>query len=109
MPNVSRRPLKVGSVIQKALVEILHKLGLQHTTISEVQLSPDLRYATVFFFPLNFKTKTTERDFVMLAPIIRIKLSKLVKLKYLPELRFKLDKTFDSFSRINALINKKNT
>ncbi|MBQ4874996.1 MAG: ribosome-binding factor A [Rickettsiaceae bacterium H1] len=100
----NKRPLQVGSVIKKNLVEILHKLDLKYITISEVKMSPDLKYADIFFFPLQLKEKTEELNFEQHLPLIKQKLSKLIRLRYLPKIRFKLDNTFDNFSAINSLL-----
>ena len=101
-----RRPLQVGSVIKKCLVEVLCCLNLQHITISEVKMSQDLKYANVFFSPLGSRTLTTNlEEFI---PKIRYRLSKLLRLRYVPQIRFELDTTFDNFSKIDSILREKN-
>ncbi len=106
MRLVSKRSLKVASVVKKALVEVLHRLGLKYVTISEVSMSSDIKYADVFFWPLKGNSNITQ-ELQQLEPIIRRKVSTLVKLRYMPELRFKVDTTFDSFSKISEVLEKR--
>lgn len=108
----SVRLLRVGETVRHALSEILARDTVQDEdlvgvsiTVSEVQVSPDLRNATVFFLPLGGDM----RDEVAVAlnkhtGFIRGQLSKSLTLKYMPKLSFELDRSFDEASKISALL-----
>ncbi len=95
-----KRPLQVASVIKKELVEVICRLGLSNITISGVKMSPDLRYANVFFVSKDIKSS----DLQGIAPLIKNRMSKKVYLKRMPNLHFIIDETFDTFSKIDALL-----
>ncbi len=110
----SQRQLKVGEMIRHALSDIFMKQDFydeeSHTeiqiTISEVRVSPNLRNATVYAMPLGGKDKeATETLLNAIAPKIRHMLAKKIHLKYLPELQFRLDTSFDNASRLEDLLN----
>ena len=103
--STKRRPLQLASVIQKTLVEILYQAGIKNVTISEVRLSPDVKHATVFFCCLQ-PDCITEGDFKDISPFIKERLSKSLRLRFIPEIKFKLDTTFDTFSKIDSLLNQ---
>lgn len=108
----SQRQLRVGELIRHALSELLAR-GETHDpeldgrviTVPEVRMSPDLKIATVYVMPLGGQkthgvVKALGRD----ARHLRHELSRKVTLKFLPELRFRLDETFDEASRIDRLL-----
>ena len=74
-------------------------------TISEVQMSPDLRHATAFVMPLGGQ----DREEILTAlhhaaPFLRGLVAKEVRLKYAPALHFRIDTSFDTAQRIDALL-----
>ncbi|RUW79882.1 ribosome-binding factor A, partial [Mesorhizobium sp. M1E.F.Ca.ET.063.01.1.1] len=56
-------------------------------SVSEVRMSPDLKIATAFVSPLGTGVAGALRQ-----------------MKYMPEVRFRLDTSFDNFARINELL-----
>ncbi|MEX0851751.1 MAG: 30S ribosome-binding factor RbfA [Bauldia sp.] len=108
----SQRALRVGELIRHALAEILqrgevHDPALQGmvVTVPEVQMTPDLKVATAFVIPLGGKDADTllaildrHRKF------LRGEIAHRVKLRYAPELRFRLDTSFDEGDRIDSLL-----
>jgi ribosome-binding factor A len=108
----SVRQLRVGEMIRHALAEIIARgalddeaLNSRHITVTEVKLSPDLRNATVYALPFG----GDEGDAVIKAlgrhaRFLRGELSRRVELKYMPELTFRLDESFDEADRIDALL-----
>lgn len=108
----SQRQLQVGETLRHALSEIFLRedfYGMNgetlSVTISEVRISPDLHNATVFFMPLGGKEKeTTVKILHDVTPKIRSLIAKMVRLRHVPELYFKLDETFDNAARMNELI-----
>jgi ribosome-binding factor A len=74
-------------------------------TVPEVRMSPDLKLATVFVLPLGGKDAEAilaacERN----ARFLRGEIAHRVNLRYAPELRFRLDTSFDESERIGALL-----
>jgi len=118
LKEYSTRQLKVGQEIKTALSEIFVKRDIYDPetmrsldiTISEVRVSPDLRNATVFFIPLNGKDKDRMED--VLNPIsgkFKGIIGKKLHIKRIPDLHFKLDKSFDNAANINSIISKSST
>ena len=110
----SQRSLRVGEVIRHALAEALqrgdvHDPALEGVivTVPEVRMSPDLKNATVFVVPLGGKGGSEilaafERNNRYLRGVV----AKKVNLRYAPNLRFRLDESFDEGDRIDALLRK---
>jgi len=108
----SLRLLRVGENVRHAISAILTRGDVQDpdlarasVTVSEVRVSPDLRNATVFVMPLGGDpelkiTKALNRN----SAFIRGEMSKVVHMKYMPRLKFKLDESFDEASHIDALL-----
>lgn len=78
------------------------------TTITEVDVTRDLRYATVFVSVLG---KQKEKEDTMEAlkkssGFIRREIGKRIKIRYIPEILFKLDESIEKSVDMFALINK---
>ena len=112
----SQRQLRVGELIRRALSEILMQ-GIIHdpdlnrisVTVSEVTASPDLKIATAYVCPLG--GKGGEDLIALLAKNkseIRRSISKKLTLKYTPELRFRIDETFDRMDETRRLFSQEN-
>ena len=99
----SQRQLRVGETIRRALSEILlrgdhhqHDLEGVPITVGEVRCSPDLKVATAYVMPLGGRDAEA-----VLAALDRAKgelrrqVTRVVGLKFSPEIRFRLDETFD--------------
>ena len=108
----SQRQLRVGELVRRALAEILmrgehHEPALEgiSVTVGEVRMSPDLRVATVFVLPLGGQNADE-----MLAALEHAKgdlrglVARAVRLKFAPELRFRLDETFDRMDEVRRLL-----
>lgn len=102
--TVSQRQLRVGELVRHALSEILVRgaihdpdLDGRPITVPEVRMTPDLKVATVFVMPLGGgEGERVVKGLARSARAIRGELSKKVRqLKYMPELRFRLDTRFD--------------
>lgn len=102
--TVSQRQLRVGELVRHALSDILVRgaihdpdLDGRPITVPEVRMSPDLKVATVFVMPLGGGDgERVVKGLARSARAIRGELSKKIRqLKYMPELRFRLDTRFD--------------
>lgn len=75
-------------------------------TISEVQVSPDLRNATVFFTTLNGEFSQETLDILKdMIGFFRHAVGKAVRLRYVPNLYFKVDGSFEYAQKIEKLLN----
>lgn len=102
-PGPSQRQLRVGELIRRTLSEVLQRgdvhdpeLNRMSITVGEVQTSPDLKVATAFVLPLGGKGADEMLDLLKRnRSELRRLVSKKVGLKFAPELRFRVDETFD--------------
>ncbi|HET7409228.1 MAG TPA: 30S ribosome-binding factor RbfA [Paracoccaceae bacterium] len=108
----SQRQLRVGELIRRTLSDILLRGDLHDPdlagvsiTVGEVRTSPDLRVATVFVLPLGGQNAET-----ILAALnrarneLRRELSREVRLRHSPELRFVVDESFDRMDRTREML-----
>jgi ribosome-binding factor A len=99
----------VGESVRDALVEVfrfdLKDLDLGMTSITGVEVSPDLHFARVFISGLDEEgTKAMARELHQRRGFIRSQLGKRIRLRYTPELDFKFDETSMRASRIEDLL-----
>ncbi len=110
--NTSQRQLRVGEVIRHALSQALargdtHDPDLAHVsvTVSEVRMSPDLKIATAFVLPLGgVNTDVVIKALARNKAELRHLVTREVKLKYSPDLRFLADTTFDEMDKTRAML-----
>lgn len=108
----SQRQLKVGELIRHALAEIFARgeiadevLERHSLTVPEVRMTPDLKLATVFVLPLGGgDAEEAVAHLEKHKRFLRGLLAKQVSLKFMPELRFKVDTSFETSARIDALL-----
>ena len=109
----SQRMLRVGEQVRAAITKVLQRGDLLdpliETTvisISEVRMSPDLKVATAYVTPLG----QSDHDALVKAlnhhaKFIRGRISReLRNMKYMPELRFRDDTSFENFRKIDELL-----
>ena len=104
--------LRVGELIRHVMAEMLSRgtladpvLDAHVVTVPEVRMSPDLKLANIYVMPLGGADA---------APVIaaldrhkrmlRSELARRVNLKFAPDLKFRVDETFDKAARIDALL-----
>lgn len=107
----SQRQLRVGELIRRTLSQVLMQgdvhdpeLNRLSITVSEVRASPDLKIATAYVLPLGGQGQ--EEAVALLArnkPELRRVIGKKLGLKYAPDLRFRLDETFDRMDETRAM------
>lgn len=110
-PGPSQRQLRVGELVRRALSEVLARgdvhdpdLNRMSITVGEVRTSPDLKIATAFVLPLGGQGQ--EDALQLLArnkSELRRMIGKKLGLKYAPDLRFRLDETFDRLDETRRL------
>ena len=113
---ISQRQLRVGEMIKQSLGMIfvrneakLPNLETNNITVTEVQMSQDLKIAKAFILPLGGKNseevveKLKEFSF-----LIRKVLSKKITIKFLPKILFRKDESFEYAEKIENLIKQAN-
>lgn len=112
---VSQRQLRVGEEIRHILSDVflrssfyLKEYKTVSITVSEVQVSPDLRQATVFISMLAAKESMID-EIVKLLNVSEVHqlnalLGKVMHLKFTPRLLFKADKSFEQADKIEQLL-----
>ncbi len=107
-----QRPARVGEAIRHALAELLPAAHFRDpvlhdvsVTITEARVSPDLRSATVFVAPLGGKNPdAVVAALNRAAPWLRGEVTRALRLKFAPRLRFAADRSFDASSRVSELL-----
>ena len=104
------RSQRVAQQIQRALSDLIRRevrdprLGL--VTLTEVRVSTDLSYATVFYSVMNAKPEEAHDVLISAADILRGPLGRALQLRHAPELRFVPDELIESGAKLSALISK---
>ena len=108
----SQRQLRVGEEIRHALARILERGMLRDpglegvtVTVTEVRMSPDLRRAHVFVTPLGGGPATDIIQALSRArPFLRRQVAQVVELRYVPDMDFVADGSFDQALHIETLL-----
>ena len=110
-PGPSQRQLRVGELIRRTLSDVLMRgdvhdpdLNRLSVTVGEVRTSPDLKVATAYVLPLGGQG---QEDVIGLLARnkgeLRRIIGKKLALKFAPDLRFRLDETFDKLDETRRL------
>jgi ribosome-binding factor A len=107
----TRRTSRVGETVRDALVDVLRfdvkDLPLGLSSITEVEVSPDLHFARVFVSGLKEdETRAVVKELQQRRGRIRGFLGKRIHLRYTPELDFRFDETTMRASRIEGLLSE---
>jgi ribosome-binding factor A len=108
----SQRQLRVGEELRHVLAQLLRPGEMRdpalfdaNITVTEVQVSPDLRNATAFVMPLGGGNAA---DIIAglrrSTPYLKGQIARRVQLRRVPSLSFMLDNAFDSAERIATLL-----
>ena len=109
----SQRQLRVGEQVRHALSQVFQREDIRDdrlqgavVSVSEVRMSPDLKVATCYVAPIGavdgeivVKALNEHARFLRgrVGPALR-------QMRYMPELRFRLDTSFDNFYKIDAIL-----
>ena len=112
----SNRQLRVGELVRRTLSDILAKEDIYDETlenipitVSEVRCSSDLKLAKVYVIPLGGKNlKQVVLALGKRKGEIRKLLGKKLNMKFVPDLRFIEDMSFDQIDKTNKLLNDPN-
>ncbi|MDK1377530.1 MULTISPECIES: 30S ribosome-binding factor RbfA [unclassified Sinorhizobium] len=109
----SQRMLRVGEQVRAAITQVLQRGEVRDPlientviSISEVRMSPDLKIATAYVTPLGLKDHASVIEALNRhAKFIRGRLGpQLRQMKYMPDVRFRDDTSFDNYQKIDALL-----
>ncbi|HCQ57896.1 MAG TPA: 30S ribosome-binding factor RbfA [Sulfitobacter sp.] len=110
----SQRQLRVGETVRRALSDVLARGDVHDTdlnrlsiTVGEVRISPDLKIATAYVLPLGGEGQ--DEVLKLLARNkneLRRQVAKKLTLKFSPDLRFQLDRTFDRMDDTRRMLNQ---
>ncbi len=105
---------RISGKIQRALSELLQKRvkdpRLEMATITGVKVSADLRIAHIYYtiFGSGTAKKEVTQGFQKSAGFIRRELARSLGLKYMPELIFMEDPSFEYGSKIDRILENLN-
>ena len=120
-PRRYPRIARVNEVVRETLAEEVERLSdprLGLVTITGVDVSPDLRHATIYYSALDIGKGAREVDVAKAAerqvetraalksaaPHLRAELGRQVRMKYTPELTFREDPAIVDGARIEEII-----
>ena len=105
--------LRVGEQVRAAITQVLQRGEVRDDvieatviSISEVRMSPDLKIATAYVTPLGVSDHSVVIEALNRhAKFIRGRLGpQLRQMKYMPEVRFRDDTSFDNYKKIDELL-----
>ena len=108
---MGQRKIRVGELIRRELSEILHSRWRTETvamTITEVDISPDLRNARVYYSVIGNRENVAKvgRLLASIKRDLKQLLSKKVILKYTPELNLVFDPSAERAMKILATLDE---
>jgi ribosome-binding factor A len=108
----SNRPAKLAGTLKKRISRIIQtelrdpRIGF--VTITNVDVTPDLRYVRVYFSVLGDEKakKSAVIGLERAAGYIRQLIAKDIQLRFAPDIVFKYDETFEQQQRIGELLER---
>lgn len=109
----SQRQQRAAEIIRRALAEVLTEtarfepeLEKYMISITAVRMAPDLKLAKVYIMPM-VSNQYNPKDVLTALQSVKVKLrhsmSKLVQMKYVPDLKFYWDDSLEQALRIESL------
>lgn len=108
----SQRQLRVGQEIKRVITSVLERGDFRSKeirdafiTVTEVRVSPDLKYAFAYIMTLNGKNLGIVLEMLNAEKwIFKKEIASKLQLRYTPELTFRVDDTFAEVDRIEKLL-----
>jgi ribosome-binding factor A len=105
------RPDRVGDQIREVLSTLLsrgevHDPGIGFITLTKVELTADLQLARVYYTTLgdDKARKETARALQRATPFMRRRVGEGVRLRRVPELEFRFDRTVEQQDRLEQIL-----
>ena len=104
--------LRVGELIRHALSDLLSRgivddpaLAGHVITVPDVRMSPDLKLATAYIMPLGGRdVKEVVEALDRHRKLLRGEIAHRISMKFAPDIRFKVDRSFDYGAKIDAIL-----
>ncbi len=104
--------LRVGELIRHALSDLLSRgivddpvLAGHVITVPDVRMSPDLKIATAYVMPLGGRdVKAVVEALDRNRKMLRGEIAHRISMKFAPDIRFKVDHSFDYGAKIDAIL-----
>src|SRR5215813_12166935 len=108
----SQRQLRVGELVRHALADMLTRGDVHDSvieghmvTIPEVQVTADLRLATIYVMPMGGRdAEEVVAAFERNKKYLRTEIAHRINLKFAPDIRFRVDDRFAEAERIDRLL-----
>ena len=110
MPKEFSRKVRVANAIRKLIAPVIDRLsrdnGLGLVSVTDVDVSPDLKTCDVFISVFGSAEKQTDTVafFQDIAGPIRSEIAQDLTMKRNPALKFKLDKGMENSARLTSLL-----
>jgi ribosome-binding factor A len=109
-----QRQLRIGEEIRHALARIFERDTLRdpalanvRLTVTEVRPAPDLRHARVYVVPLGGGNMAPILEGLQrVKPYLRREMAAQLQMRYIPDLHFAADNSFDEAAHILTLLHK---
>jgi ribosome-binding factor A len=111
----TQRPTRVGEQIREDLAELIarevHDPGIGFITITQVQVTPDLQQARVYYTTLGDPKarRQSQRALERAAPFLRRHLGRRLRLRRIPDLQFFFDESVERHDRIERILQELNS
>ncbi len=108
--TAGRRQRKVADLIQEEISDLIARKmrdpRVAGVTITEVKVSPDLRYADVYFTKLGTEEERREAQegLAAAAGYLKHELAPRLDLRFVPDLRFHEDRSWEQAARIDRIL-----
>jgi len=106
-----QRPKRVAELIKREVSQILisrvEDPRIKRFTITRVEVSPDIRQAKIF---ISFEEQEEREERMKILQkatgFVKAELAQRIRIKFMPEIIFVSDSTFDKAFRVVALLNR---
>ena len=111
----ARRQRQVADLIQEEISEVIARRmrdpRVEGVTVTEVTVSPDLRYADIYVTKIGSEEELKEAiaGLAAAAGFLKRELGPRLNLRFMPDLRFHLDRSWERAARIDALLEEIST
>lgn len=105
---MSRRTERIAALIQTVLGDLVQKKlkdpRLGFVTVTGVDVTPDLKFARVFYTVLGKEKQSTQRALENAAGFLQHEIAEELKLRFTPKLSFHFDVALEEGMRIEKIL-----